>query len=256
MSYKLESIKSQDDLNFDRDCKALLEYIQKNWDVTAEPKGFKEFLKLSDDERPAIVEEESTLLKDFKGHDGCGTVSFTFPTKISKEMTAFEKEDQGRQPLETLIGAILGYGMLLGKQWGMFEGLKEGHNKANHIIFVAGMAMYNKDPVAQKTFIDELNDFRLNPKANWLDMASKWNRVRDEIEDDAFLKDLAVYMKGKKSKIFYDGDDKKMHKIWGHITYRLGSYGQDRKAEFYKKLEATGFTVKQGQKEFTLIRKK
>ena len=252
MSYKLDSIKSESDLNFSRDCKALLDYIKKTWNVKAEPKGYKEFMKKED--RTTEI-DEAALLKEFDGHDGSGTLSYSFPGQISLEMAAFDQYDQGRSPLETLVGAILGYGMLLGKQWGESEGMKEGNKKAEHLAFVASMIEGNTDPTDKQTYKDELNDFRLNPKKDWLEIASKWIKVRDGIEDDAFIKDLTAFMKGKKSKRFYDGDDEKMRKVWGHITYRVHSYGKDFKEGFYKKLETAGFKIKQGTKEFTLIRK-
>ena len=110
MSYKLKDLQSTSQFSFSNEIDAILKYVKKNWDVKASPKGYKAFKKGYQDYQGMEELNEATLQKKFKGH-GDGSVGAPgFVVKISLPHTTYDDTNQGRRPLETLLGAILSHG--------------------------------------------------------------------------------------------------------------------------------------------------
>jgi hypothetical protein len=111
-----------DDLNYFEDiANAVYDYIKKTWKCKVAPKGYKAFT--ADYEEYDGMEEvdHNAIKKAFKGFDDETAGSPSFPFKIAMPNVAYDDKEQGRNPLRCLIGAVLGYGMAIGKARGVHK---------------------------------------------------------------------------------------------------------------------------------------
>jgi hypothetical protein len=100
--------------NFEFHAEAILEYLKKYWDISVEPKGYAEAVKNHDEFECDKVDEKG-LMDEFKGHNGGLSYSYPLPVNLQKDHVAFSDVDQGRKPIETLVGSILTYGAQYGQ---------------------------------------------------------------------------------------------------------------------------------------------
>jgi hypothetical protein len=116
MSYKLNTLKSHMHFSFGTELEALLKYLASTWDIKAQPKGYTAYRKNHEDYQDMEDLDEEALLKSFDGHDSTGTCSGSFPLRVSMPHVAQDDSGQGRKPLETLLGAVLGHGIHIGER--------------------------------------------------------------------------------------------------------------------------------------------
>lgn len=115
---ELNSIKSKNDINFTEIVKSLHDHIQNNWNGDMSPKG------LSDcEEGDYNLDEIQKSCDEFEGFNDMTHVSQDFPTSVSKYNIKMS-EDCGRTPMESLIGAILNHGMVIGRKIKQIETLE------------------------------------------------------------------------------------------------------------------------------------
>ena len=105
---------TEDELSrFDLIMKPIMKLVDKYWDASAEPKGYKEFVENYEDYE-GIGEPEYKL--EWDGFDSSTATNSSFEDRMSLPSIAYDDKGQGRKPLEMLIGNVLGYGMLIGSQ--------------------------------------------------------------------------------------------------------------------------------------------
>jgi hypothetical protein len=187
MSFSLKSIRSRDGIDFDRNCLALVEWLRKHWDIKAEPRCPEGYVGAREtyrdfDEMDSVNETE--LVKEFCGHDAGGTVSFPFPINVSLPHVLYNDTNRGISPFQTMVGAIMRYGMLLGERLAEVDESSE----QNHKLFLAkhAFAMYRseEDPELQITYEMEIDEYlnKSNTLIRGVDISNKWDRKRSEIE--------------------------------------------------------------------------
>lgn len=135
MSMKLKEMQERD-FNYSDQIKALLDHIKKYWNIRATPKGYKKFCADYTDYK-GQGEDETALYEEFKGFGDGGTCSFGFPTRVSLPHVAYDDICQRRNPLNTLIGAVMAYGMAYGQR---YEEVND-HSTINYRMKFAGYAM-------------------------------------------------------------------------------------------------------------------
>jgi len=116
----------------------ILNYLSKNWDINAKPKGYDEYLaSLSSISYQEPL--EFTGLLDTSA--GCPA----FPSRISIFNIAYSEQEQDRKPFEELAGALVAYGVAIGER-------RERLNRNNQVLmqmingFIDGVVEGNDKP--------------------------------------------------------------------------------------------------------------
>lgn len=117
MATNIKELKCQNDFDFEKQVNYLLKYIKKHWNVRAVPKGYKEFCENYTDYQGMEEMDWDKIMSEFEGFEDSSAVSYPFPGKVSLPHVAYDDINQGRKPLETLFGAIFGYGMRYGMRY-------------------------------------------------------------------------------------------------------------------------------------------
>ena len=112
MKKHIHDVNSENELRFDKILEPIMEHIKKTWDIDVKPKGWDEFLEDYEDYDGLPIEDEVTEM--FNGMDDGSAGVGSFPERVSLPHVAYSKTNQGRSPLEELLGATLGYGMMVG----------------------------------------------------------------------------------------------------------------------------------------------
>ena len=102
--------------DFSTIAESIYKYIKKTWKCNVRPKGYKKFLVGYEDYDGMEELEYNKIEKDFKGFNDATAASPSFPIKIALPHTAYNATNQSRNPLRTLIAAILGHGMIIGEE--------------------------------------------------------------------------------------------------------------------------------------------
>lgn len=98
--------------NFSKISDSIRDMISKYWEGDLAPKGYEEFTADYED-YDGMGEEEYDLEFDGLTSETAGTPSIE--DLLNLPSVAYSDIGQGRKPIETLIGAVLGYGMMIGK---------------------------------------------------------------------------------------------------------------------------------------------
>jgi hypothetical protein len=133
MAFKLKNVTDihATGVHFDAQAKALVEHILKHWNVSVKPKGYDNFLETYEDYEGMDNIDEDALQAEFNGHDsGFSVCGLPFPVALTKEHVAYDDTNQGRNPLECLVGAIYGYGLQFGQ---VIESIKPSTDKGRAI---------------------------------------------------------------------------------------------------------------------------
>lgn len=99
--------------NFPALMEPIMEYIRETWEGNLLPKGYEEYLEDYEEYKGMGTRNERKAKNAFNGVSDDG-VSYPFPVRISKPHVAYDDREQGRDPLETLVGAIFAYGLIIG----------------------------------------------------------------------------------------------------------------------------------------------
>lgn len=129
--------------NFDKVCSYLIEYVRKSWNVeNLEPKN----------------ENVS-----FNGPETSSAASFSVEDRLKYENVMFDKEDQGRDFLTTLISSCIAYGMIIEKE--REERIKNFKDKIVELNFEEYISKQDSFDVEDLKFIKE---YVLKPfESNW-----------------------------------------------------------------------------------------
>jgi len=98
---------------FDDLIQPILKLVKDNWDIKAEPKGYQQY-RDQYEEYDDMGDEKFYL--DFDGLLDTSAGASPINDKLSIPNVAYDDTQQGRDPLQTLIGAILSYGIAIGKR--------------------------------------------------------------------------------------------------------------------------------------------
>lgn len=90
----------------------IITFLDKYWDVGAKPKGYDEYLKTYKEFDDMPLENEL----DFDGFCSATAGSFSIETQLAMPYVAYGDTEQGRNPLETLIGAVMSYAIQIGER--------------------------------------------------------------------------------------------------------------------------------------------
>jgi len=110
--------------NFSPIAQSITDYVRKHWDCNVKPKGYKEFIEDYEDFDGMEETDFDGLKNDFKGFNDATAATPSFPIKITLANTAYNDINQGRDTLDTLLGAVLGHGMMVGAERGRRKALK------------------------------------------------------------------------------------------------------------------------------------
>ncbi|CAG7579689.1 MAG: hypothetical protein SLAVMIC_00016 [uncultured marine phage] len=91
----------------------LVKFIRDNWSTDVKPKDYDEFME-DYEEYKGQGEDQYEL--DFDGLLDGGGYSFPFPVKLATPYVAYDDNEQGRDPLQVMVGAILAYGISIGER--------------------------------------------------------------------------------------------------------------------------------------------
>lgn len=116
MKSKIKEAPDSDVMNFSDIAESLYNYIKLTWDVDVKPKGYKEFIETYDEGKGMGDQDNKKIVEDFTGLDDATASSPSFPFKLEIANVAYDDNEQGRDPLEVLIGAILSHGILIGTE--------------------------------------------------------------------------------------------------------------------------------------------
>lgn len=98
--------------NFSAIADPIRELIETYWEGDLKPKGFDEFKEEYNDYE-GMGEPQYDL--EFKGFDSSTAGSFSIEEQLNLPNVVYNDTNQGRNPVECLIGAVLGYGMQVGE---------------------------------------------------------------------------------------------------------------------------------------------
>ena len=102
--------------NFSFISETIVNFVKKHWDCVVKPKGYDEFIENYEDFDGMEELDGEALKEDFKGFNDATSGSMSFPIKIALPHTAYDDKCQGRDSIETLLGAVLGHGMMVGDE--------------------------------------------------------------------------------------------------------------------------------------------
>jgi len=96
---------------FDNIIQPILKYLDENWDLDGKPKDYDNYVKSYEQN-----DDMGEMIPDFDGLLDTSTTHPTLPEMLSLPQVAYSDTQQGRNPLETLVGTLIGYGMAVGKE--------------------------------------------------------------------------------------------------------------------------------------------
>ena len=98
---------------FDDLIQPILKMVKDNWDIEASPKGYKEYVETYE-ECDDMGDEKFDL--EFDGLLNTSACGDPINIKLSMPQVAYDDTQQRRDPIHTLISAILSYGIAIGKR--------------------------------------------------------------------------------------------------------------------------------------------
>jgi len=113
MRERINKASKNDISDFEELATDIVEFLNKHWDIEVKPKKYDKYLETFEEFED--MDEISKYEKDFKGF-GPGGDTLSLPETLSLPNTAYSDVHQGITNLETLVGAILTYGMQIGNR--------------------------------------------------------------------------------------------------------------------------------------------
>jgi hypothetical protein len=245
MSYKLQDLLFKDQFNYSKEIEAILKYLKKTWDIKATPKGYKEFRKNYNDFQGMEELDEKALQKRFKGHGDGSVCTPGFVVRISLPHVVYDNNCQGRPPLETLLGAVLAHGMILGERIAEIDEMSQANLRLSCASHCLTMASYENDPAVMAAWYQELNDHFNERKLGTHphETAKKYELIRREIAEKKLGERFRAYLKEKGGKVILRTKAKGIEQEYWRALFNLSSiiYGGNKLEEHMAK---TGIIVK------------
>jgi hypothetical protein len=120
--------------DFEDKVEPMIDYIRKHWNwESMVPKDYEKYRKLNElehDELSQACHEQLTLhLDDYKGLDDNDSMGTGFINTLLPYHVAFQHMDQGRDPLTSIVHALIGWGTAYHKEYNKRFGTKTQHQK-------------------------------------------------------------------------------------------------------------------------------
>jgi len=103
-------------MDFSAIMEPVLSLLEKHWNISVSPKGYKEFTK-DYEEGDGMAEPQHDLHDDFQSLGGILNTSACqpgFPGLIDMPSVAYNDKEQGRSPFQSLASALFNYGQAIG----------------------------------------------------------------------------------------------------------------------------------------------
>ena len=256
MAYKLSSLKSTNDFNYDNEIKAILKLLKDTWDIEASPKGYAEYMKSYKDHdgMEEVQNNEEKLLKKFKGHSDGTISSDCLVIRLTKEYVGYDDHNQKRKPFEVLIQTILTHGIVLGQQLADLDKKSEPYElieAINHTYEMSDHSDKELGKIYDKEFKALMN---LKDSRTLQEIRDAFNLERELLERSRFLPILQSYIKKHDSFIAYQSSkDKDLNQIYGYIHTQTGS--EKKFNEFLEYMISQGINVEpDGQHAFIITK--
>lgn len=212
MAYSLKKLQYKD-VSFDKEVEALLKYLRDTgWKISAKPTGYDEYRKTYQDFQGQEDLDEEALLKSFDGHDGAGTCSLPFPMRVSLPHVAYDDCCQGRKPLETLVGSILGYGMFLGMRVAEINTSSDIHYRMTWMGHAYNDLRYEDNTELALLILKEIDEYRTNFDEGHHEIFEKFKRLKLELLCKKLKGVLAPLFNETSERIKFT-QDSEVHKI-------------------------------------------
>ena len=142
---------------------------------------------------------EKAVLRAFKGHGDGGVCSPPFVTRVSLPFVTYDHVCQGRKPLETLLGAVLGHGMLLGERIAAVDPHSDSGMKMTMALHAFNSMRFAEDPLILKSYADELEEYLKESKRhiNYDETYKKYEALRKKILERKLHGEFKEYLKDK-----------------------------------------------------------
>ena len=113
MEKRIKDAEPQELEDFSGLTKPLLDFIRTNWNVEGiEPKDYQEFMEDYEDGK-GMGDEKYEL--PFDGLLDTHHAKPPFPVLMTTPNVAYSANEQGRDPLQTMVGCLVAYGMAVGE---------------------------------------------------------------------------------------------------------------------------------------------
>ena len=263
MAYNLKNLNISN-FSYDKEVNHLTQFLKKHWDISAQPKGYTEFLKNYEDFKGMTNALEEKMTTEFTGHDGSGSISFPFPVKVSLPHVAYEATNQSTSPLENLIDSVMSYGMLLGMRLADTSTNTESYYRLTHLNHIQYMSYDEKDQQLQIIYIQEagattdlkiplkdtINKYQNKRKAY---LTPKTVKMLNEFFKEYHKRKLVITNKAR-SKNFISGMEGDELRLYD-ILYKL-SLETSHPDGLSKYMKEYGFNLEFKQNVFYITRKK
>jgi hypothetical protein len=98
--------------NFEGLTNPIVRFLRENWNVKElGPQGYNEYRKTYEG-----GDDMGEMIPEFSGFLDNSASKPTLPVMLSMPQVAYSDVEQGYTPLETLVGALVGYGLAVGEQ--------------------------------------------------------------------------------------------------------------------------------------------
>jgi hypothetical protein len=266
MSYKLKDLKSDMHFNFGTELKALLKYLATSWDISAQPKGYAKYKKNYKDFQDMEEQDEKALLKSFDGHDSTGTLSGSFPLRVSMPQVAYDDVDQGCKPLETLLGAVLGHGIHIGERLAALDSRSDANSRLNYYDGAMLWFILKDDSSDQQIgmlALMEANEYKNELGTDCREIKAKYDEKR-RVYLTGKLEALRKYLQGVEGPIIFLNPDKSNfasmtndNKMFHETLLGVYSLMGHEEKKFKKFMSSLGFNAASKSYNFTVsLRKK
>lgn len=195
--------------------------------------------------------DDEALLKSFDGHDGAGTLSSPFPVRVSLPHVAYSDCCQGRKPLETLVGSILGYGMLLGMRVAEVNTNSDVHYRMTWMGHAYNGLRYEDDPQLVLMTLKEINEYKENFNEGHHDIFMKFQGLKREHLCKKLKALLAPLFKESNKRIKF-AHDSEIHKILDKIYHESSMSIKNMK----KEIQGIGYNIQKVKGGYTLYPRK
>ena len=89
----------------------LIKFIRENWDADVKPKGYDAYKEDYEE-----FDDSGKMVPEFDGLLDTSACCPPFPGRMSMPSVAYNDTQQGYDPLETMVGSLVAYGMAIGEQ--------------------------------------------------------------------------------------------------------------------------------------------
>ena len=260
MPYSLKDLKSPGEFSFDKEVRAIMKYLNDNWNISAAPKGYAEFMKNYKDHQGMEELDEEAIIKSFEGASDTTMLSLHLAILLTKEHTGYEDRNQVKGgPLEVLVSAILTHGAIIGQHLVQSDSteLYKRLSALEHSFAMSDCDEYDKDAIGGEGE-DLMHAYRKEFHAliNTRDMRTSneiskdFDLKRQEISLSYFLESLQGFMWGESQVTIYHSSDENRNNLWRFLRSMTGS---ERKFKIVEDvLKEKGISVEKDFEAFIL----